>query len=65
MASLKRHSNLPNFDLLTNLSQLSVNDLYIIDNNQEINIKDLFVLKSTFNAFLNTYTGPIVMIMII
>lgn len=57
MASLKRHSNLPNFDLLTNLSQITINDLYIIDNNQEVNIKDLFVLKSTFNTFLNTYSN--------
>ena len=57
MSTLARGAVSPNFNLLTNLSKISVNDLYIIDGNNEVNLKDYFVLKTTFDAFLNTYSN--------
>lgn len=55
MSSLIRRHPLNPIELLTNLSIGVFHDVFLIEGNNEINIKDLFLKTSVYNAFLNQY----------
>lgn len=55
MASLNRDGLKTNFKMMTQLSTGAFHKLYLIDGNDEIEIRDYFLDKTTYNNFLNQY----------